>query len=161
MVTRSLVSYDPRSWAWCSNHAVLKGHQIIGELRLSCVLLSLFKYNWRVTRSLVSYDLREYRKVNRHHIEGSPDHWWVTTWLCLYSASDLWLKGHQIIGELRQIAGQLPLSVDVYIVVITSNATYFLIIYQQVIVVQLSAYFSSSANCKNFCTVHFYYFIFL
>ena len=37
------------------------------------------------------------------------------------------LKGHQIIGELRQIAGQLPLSVDVYIVVIPSNATYFLI----------------------------------
>ena len=96
--------------------SLLKGHQIIGELRL----IFLHKMNLQSE-----------------------------------------LKGHQIIGELRQIAGQLPLSVDVYIVVIPSNATYFLIIYQQVIVVQLSAYFSSSANCKNFCSVQFCNFIFL
>ena len=103
----------------------LKGHQIIGELRRIWRNQRLFRYYWRVTRSLVSYDewdvlwivpvnwrvtrsLVSYdffpftRMVFFKCIEGSPDHWWVTT--C--SLSCCWfsheLKGHQIIGELRR-----------------------------------------------------------
>ena len=35
--------------------------------------------NWRVTRSLVSYDLPHCYQTLLCEIEGSPDHWWVTT----------------------------------------------------------------------------------
>ena len=78
-VTRSLVSYDFS--CVCSDYIIwLKGHQIIGELRLllkDCSLPSAL-------------------------IERSPDHWWVTTTpLCPLCPQDK-LKGHQIIGELRR-----------------------------------------------------------
>ena len=77
-VTRSLVSYDESIWA--SNFLPsLKGHQIIGELRLS------FQHQLKKTRV----------------IEGSPDHWWVTTLSLSCFDSHFKLKGHQIIGELR------------------------------------------------------------
>ena len=79
----------------------LKGHQIIGELRRFNSFRKSKHNNWRVTRSLVSYDdsLTTLAKVG--FIEGSPDHWWVTTKrnsLLLFKSR---LKGHQIIGELR------------------------------------------------------------
>ena len=108
----------------------LKGHQIIGELRQVCggrlyacfhwrVTRSLVSYDcryvvpnakcwhWRVTRSLVSYDL--VNKIVRFFIliEGSPDHWWVTTTQSLSKIVGYWLKGHQIIGELRPLMGYL------------------------------------------------------
>ena len=124
-VTRSLVSYDlisstldtfhfiersPDHW-WvttsifiCSYKPLpLKGHQIIGELRPS----------------------RCAKTCDTQLIERSPDHWWVTTvfnmryiwypnWKVTRSLvsydpaapaipNSLRLKGHQIIGELRQI----------------------------------------------------------
>lgn len=44
-------------------------------------------------------------------IERSQDHWWVTTSFLSPKTKKKKLKGHQIFGELRQIAGQLPLSV--------------------------------------------------
>ena len=124
----------------------LKGHQIIGELRPSLVFQPRFLSNWRVTRSLVSYDHVGFQIGVESYIEGSPDHWWVTTllrqdnieilyWrvtrsLVSYDSKKSWcslsvnwrvtrslvsydqslplnqkpsiLKGHQIIGELRQ-----------------------------------------------------------
>ena len=127
----------------------LKGHQIIGELRLMTPTLHCIMWDWRVTRSLVSYDLisnlqsiplEDWRvtrslvsydysyliNINNRVIEGSPDHWWVTTAFFISSAKvffiegspDHWwvttwpfnsasifarLKGHQIIGELRPL----------------------------------------------------------
>ena len=40
----------------------------------------LIKENdWRVTRSLVSYDHSPLSPKGFNSIEGSPDHWWVTT----------------------------------------------------------------------------------
>ena len=77
-VTRSLVSYDNGVWA-IRHGFILKGHQIIGELRLATTIARADNWNWKVTRSLVSYD-------------------WTTNFL----ASAPILKGHQIIGELRQ-----------------------------------------------------------
>ena len=35
--------------------------------------------DWRVTRSLVSYDGIFSYTTSKAEIEGSPDHWWVTT----------------------------------------------------------------------------------
>ena len=80
----------------------LKGHQIIGELRLyptSSRIISgdwkvtrslvsydhclpeafLQPFDWKVTRSLVSYDYSLRRAAPITNIERSPDHWWVTT----------------------------------------------------------------------------------
>ena len=77
-VTRSLVSYDmaklavslysfiersPDHW-WVTTRALaitraraeLKGHQIIGELRLCASINATISPHWKVTRSLVSYD---------------------------------------------------------------------------------------------------------
>ena len=124
-VTRSLVSYDgtpllggengsiersPDHWwvtticiFWWEMHLILKGHQIIGELRpLTCrsckewlrlkghqiigelrrLYLSIYAsgLNWKVTRSLVSYDNPFHTIYNSIKIERSPDHWWVTTY---------------------------------------------------------------------------------
>ena len=98
-VTRSLVSYDMKTTSLTCSFS-LKGHQIIGELR-------------QINGSIRCWDL----------IEGSPDHWWVTTnglscfdshfnWRVtrslvsydIYYFKYAWwtgLKGHQIIGELR------------------------------------------------------------
>ena len=77
-VTRSLVSYDgteiPFRITWW-----LKGHQIIGELRRLSRFLTLLTRDWRVTRSLVSYDVYPIASITFEPIEGSPDHWWVTT----------------------------------------------------------------------------------
>ena len=103
---------------------VLKGHQIIGELRRITYSHHDFTTYWRVTRSLVSYDLATNFLASAPIIEGSPDHWWVTTkvWcvrccVCIEGSPDHWwvttplllyylklliLKGHQIIGELRR-----------------------------------------------------------
>ena len=78
-VTRSLVSYDNSDFI-PTPKAVLKGHQIIGELRL-----------WRPAF-----------KLSDITIEGSPDHWWVTTKMAIKTTQTTTLKGHQIIGELRQ-----------------------------------------------------------
>ena len=58
----------------------LKGHQIIGELRL-------------LLKTQILHLLR---------IEGSPDHWWVTTHIFVCFDRIFLLKGHQIIGELRR-----------------------------------------------------------
>ena len=76
-VTRSLVSYDLSIHVWLkvailkghqiigelrltqgsySNVLLLKGHQIIGELRLTWCLSIRHQSDWKVTRSLVSYD---------------------------------------------------------------------------------------------------------
>ena len=100
-VTRSLVSYDLllNSLTQCVS---LKGHQIIGELRLKADFSRVSNGNWKVTRSLVSYDVLRVRMIvfivlKGHQIIGelrpilttsflasalierSPDHWWVTT----------------------------------------------------------------------------------
>ena len=131
-VTRSLVSYD-KGLVDIEDFDVLKGHQIIGELRQKATnlyeevsiegspdhwwvttltrSLTLAFLDWRVTRSLVSYDFFYSYSCIAVTIEWSPDHWWVTTkyWEILLVRPTL--KGHQIFGELRQIAGQLPLSV--------------------------------------------------
>ena len=100
-VTRSLVSYDqstltknPTLW--------LKGHQIIGELRPPFSSESIWARNWKVTRSLVSYDEQGVSYLEHPYIERSPDHWWVTTPTNARDDSSIALKGHQIIGELRQ-----------------------------------------------------------
>ena len=77
-VTRSLVSYDFKEEA-INVGTILKGHQIIGELRPNCLPDSLHSLYWRVTRSLVSYDKDA---IN------------------IFSPI-IGLKGHQIIGELR------------------------------------------------------------
>ena len=64
----------------------LKGHQIIGELRL--IMSERLQYNLQ--------------------IEGSPDHWWVTSELkASYSLLPYRLKGHQIIGELRPVSNKV------------------------------------------------------
>ena len=112
--------------ALITRSVTLKGHQIIGELRLNIVfIIVVIDKNWKVTRSLVSYDtlflpvstsfslkghqiIGELRLSNATlptvgtGIERSPDHWWVTT--CFHIVLH-WttskLKGHQIIGELR------------------------------------------------------------
>ena len=82
---------------------LLKGHQIIGELRpwksTSMRLMLLLKGHQIIGELRHTY-------INFHKIssiEGSPDHWWVTASIgtCLKSTSKL--KGHQIIGELRLI----------------------------------------------------------
>ena len=100
-VTRSLVSYDFEPEALKAEKS-LKGHQIIGELRLTVVVVfDLAMINWKVTRSLVSYDSICVCFIISNRIERSPDHWWVTTYprgfCCFWHV----LKGHQIIGELR------------------------------------------------------------
>ena len=121
-VTRSLVSYDEISFTGVKDvllkgHQIigelrhprqpitlresLKGHQIIGELRQLLTLLIPSYEDWRVTRSLVSYDLSGLEGLQDFEIEGSPDHWWVTTTLIVWIETPLGLKGHQIIGELR------------------------------------------------------------
>ena len=56
----------------------MKGHQIIGELRHPVDLGG-----------------------HAPNIEGSPDHWWVTTEVGVWIVVVRTLKGHQIIGELR------------------------------------------------------------
>ena len=145
-VTRSLVSYDkilfslricfniersPDHW-WVTTtiwflaqyqSEQLKGHQIIGELRLrqtskhpyglierspdhwwvTTVILKRLSIgiHWKVTRSLVSYDIDRIFKDNwcilkGHQIIGELRLRALLTWL-----SPLILKGHQIIGELR------------------------------------------------------------
>ena len=132
-VTRSLVSYDkfpliinklnhiersPDHW-WVTTEfdivfslsGLLKGHQIIGELRQSKHSSRIVTNNWKVTRSLVSYDhltSDQYDQIyllKGHQITGELR---LRTFLIKKIRK---LKGHQIIGELRQIAGQLPLSV--------------------------------------------------
>ena len=77
-VTRSLVSYD---FNLCCNDRsfTLKGHQIIGELRLFSIFDGVVNTNWKVTRSLVSYDRTVFCNTFSIRIERSPDHWWVTT----------------------------------------------------------------------------------
>ena len=99
-VTRSLVSYDRTIYSHSTENSIerspdhwwvttlrasasamlkgLKGHQIIGELRLKTNSLQL-----------------------PSAIERSPDHWWVTTWPNFSTQNRFLLKGHQIIGELR------------------------------------------------------------
>ena len=99
-VTRSLVSYD-LGWSTSDSVTILKGHQIIGELRLDTSHLDMSPLNWKVTRSLVSYDqatgntqwFRLYWKVTRSLVSYDKIH-------CI-SAKMQRLKGHQIIGELR------------------------------------------------------------
>ena len=59
---------------------LLKGHQIIGELRLLLSYYATSTSNWKVTRSLVSYDFVSILELT----------------------IVIKLKGHQIIGELRQ-----------------------------------------------------------
>ena len=54
-VTRSLVSYDLLLF-FVLFFLLLKGHQIIGELRLLCSGSRFPSGDWKVTRSLVSYD---------------------------------------------------------------------------------------------------------
>ena len=49
----------------------------------------------------MSYDPFASRYDLKLGIEGSPDHWWVTTAFLQPFASRYELKGHQIIGELR------------------------------------------------------------
>ena len=82
--------------------AILKGHQIIGELRLTTLINNQSHWNWRVTRSLVSYD------VAIAIIANPMFYWRVTRSLVSYDLSKesinflaSLLKGHQIIGELR------------------------------------------------------------
>ena len=81
MVTRSLVSYDPR-WKFNSSSWI----------------------NWMVTRSLVSYDTYPWAQNQFELIEWSPDHWWVTTTQFRAHLYLDTLNGHQIIGELRLFA---------------------------------------------------------
>ena len=102
-VTRSLVSYDsPRCMDDC--FATLKGHQIIGELRQNFVKEKVKGINWKVTRSLVSYDLKTLL------ILPMWNNWKVTRSLVSYDRNEvpvvenIVLKGHQIIGELRQLS---------------------------------------------------------
>ena len=78
MVTRSLVSYVQTEYpVWFL--LLLNGHQIIGELRPGIVRLV----------------------VELEEIEWSPDHWWVTSVMCISMLQPVELNGHQIIGELR------------------------------------------------------------
>ena len=100
-VTRSLVSYDQSSMKNTQSIG-LKGHQIIGELRLCFQQLSYSLPYWKVTRSLVSYDVQYlFYHQSESEIERSPDHWWVTTLFLSFRLCSAILKGHQIIGELR------------------------------------------------------------
>ena len=100
-VTRSLVSYDIQKQIQ-SACIQLKGHQIIGELRLYRCLSPLFI--GQLKGHQIIGELRPYPIAIEDSwviIERSPDHWWVTTegyhlFFCFMS-----LKGHQIIGELR------------------------------------------------------------
>ena len=99
-VTRSLVSYD---YIRCVKVPVseLKGHQIIGELRLHDLPLYDQLLHWRVTRSLVSYDLPDLSGLNVLILKGHQ----IIGELRLtkrYLSSWVKLKGHQIIGELRR-----------------------------------------------------------
>ena len=99
-VTRSLVSYD----FICYMMSCREDWRVTRSLvSYDCHKAQIkFFLNWRVTRSLVSYDnILLYMLLNPLKIEGSPDHWWVTTYNYLLSGNKLKLKGHQIIGELR------------------------------------------------------------
>ena len=82
-VTRSLVSYDDGNTLEV-RLLRLKGHQIIGELRQISIPIYIFIF-----------------------IEGSPDHWWVTTSWRKPCNAGIPLKGHQIIGELRRTHSHL------------------------------------------------------
>ena len=130
-VTRSLVSYV-KSEISTQSPIKLKGHQIVGELRqyryranlkngiegspdrwwVTSLLIPLicFVINWRVTRSLVSYVFFNNILLCLIYIEGSPDHWWVTSCLFPFFKVLVLLKGHQIVGELRQYSHNPPLS---------------------------------------------------
>ena len=77
-VTRSLVSYDWSFTFSSISKTKLKGHQIIGELRLSLITLTDFFSHWKVTRSLVSYDEKK-----RAHYKICHD-WKVTRSLVSY-----------------------------------------------------------------------------
>ena len=122
-VTRSLVSYAITSEIR-GDSQVLKGHQIIGELRLQYsaemkvvleierspdhwwvtpIIPPILSWNedWKVTRSLVSYASNGKLLPPITNIERSPDHWWVTPLFKLSGTKVFILKGHQIIGELR------------------------------------------------------------
>ena len=96
------MSYDLVSWT-TPRFFKLKGHQIIGELRRCCCCWFSHDYiegspdHWWVTTVVV--DLAMIIAL----IEGSPDHWWVTTVHCCHLNTGFKLKGHQIIGELRHI----------------------------------------------------------
>ena len=99
-VTRSLVSYDilgnrlPYENHWRVTRSLVSYDIYLGTTPPDA-------FNWRVTRSLVSYDLSGLEGLQDFEIEGSPDHWWVTTTLIVWIETPLGLKGHQIIGELR------------------------------------------------------------
>ena len=103
----------------------LKGHQIIGELRLTWCLLTQHQFvlkGHQIIGELRRYapdllrpgvELKGHQIIGelRHFIyllflffsciEGSPDHWWVTSIELAEVKPRNWLKGHQIIGELR------------------------------------------------------------
>ena len=82
----------------------LKGHQIIGELRLSEDLpKNIYKY-WRVTRSLVSYDYLNPLKILLLALKGHQIIGELRPPLVLLTFQLSILKGHQIIGELRQLS---------------------------------------------------------
>ena len=123
-VTRSLVSYDnslsykeggkqiegsPDHW-WVTTSVPLHIRELLRNWRVTRSLVSYDRIDisilfiliyWRVTRSLVSYDNAEITSLIPLSIEGSPDHWWVTTKQRVALLYSLPLKGHQIIGELR------------------------------------------------------------
>ena len=79
-VTRSLVSYD-----------------LVVALQQSCLYIERSPDHWWVTTCAVM------PKRHQALIERSPDHWWVTTNRVIFFKALLLLKGHQIIGELRQM----------------------------------------------------------
>ena len=99
-VTRSLVSYDQRN-AGAMHLLLLKGHQIIGELRPP---FKVAKFRTKLKGHQIIGELRQIVPINysfgyqlKGHqiigelrpeswvlwslgcIERSPDHWWVTT----------------------------------------------------------------------------------
>ena len=131
LLSRASIERSPDHW-WVTTlfyalkdvELILKGHQIIGELRLFYFSMLELYMDWKVTRSLVSYDAPQNCKQILSQIERSPDHWWVTTkadittilferierspdhwWVTtpayLQDGKQFQLKGHQIIGELR------------------------------------------------------------
>ena len=98
-----------RLYLWWApvNPLILKGHQIIGELRLNLILSAKLSSNWKVTRSLVSYDSRTSSNNYKGELKGHQ----IIGELRLHSPLGPKgfnsLKGHQIIGELRLKEGLL------------------------------------------------------
>ena len=90
-------------WKWVCGHLFIERSPDHWWVTTFLHKANTVRLNWKVTRSLVSYDVKFF------NINPVADYWRVTRSLVSYDVEKveihfygIWLKGHQIIGELRR-----------------------------------------------------------